>query len=197
MTTNDTSGTGDARRQALHTLDRLVGTWTIDGGSTGTSTYRWYEGDAFLAQDIDLTGEDGQPTRGVEYVGYDPETRTLRSHYFSGTGEILEYTYELSGDTLTGGHVDTIRERHPDVDVAVLHLGGTRVLFHTVTMDGEQGADFLGRLRPASAIPVHHDDYRVMKSPLSAFLTAAERAGLRGLVRPVGRGQTVELGTGY
>ena len=104
MTTDDTSGTGhtgDARRQALHTLDRLVGTWTIDGGSTGTSTYRWYEGDAFLAQDIDLTGEDGQPTRGVEYVGYDPETRTLRSHYFSGTGEILEYTYELSGDTLT------------------------------------------------------------------------------------------------
>ena len=98
MTTNHTA---DARRQALHTLDRLVGTWRIDGGSTGTSVYRWFEGDAFLAQDIDLVGDDGQPTRGVEYVGWDPESQTLRSHYFSGTGEILEYTYDLTGDTLT------------------------------------------------------------------------------------------------
>ena len=98
MTTSDTA---DARRQALHTLDRLVGTWRIDGGSTGTCVYRWFEGDAFLAQDIGLVGDDGQPTRGIEYVGWDPESQTLRSHYFSGTGEILEYTYDLTGDTLT------------------------------------------------------------------------------------------------
>ncbi|HLL63753.1 MAG TPA: hypothetical protein VK401_11930 [Propionibacteriaceae bacterium] len=27
--------------------------------------------------------------------------QTLRSHYFAASGEILEYTYQLDGDTLT------------------------------------------------------------------------------------------------
>ena len=43
---------GDARRTALHTLDRLVGTWATDGDSTGTSRYEWFEGDAFLVQHV-------------------------------------------------------------------------------------------------------------------------------------------------
>ena len=37
--------------------------------------------------------------------------------------------------------------QHPDVDVAVVHLGGTRVLAHTVTMDGPMFG-FLRRVRP-------------------------------------------------
>jgi hypothetical protein len=99
MTTNEP--TADARTAALHTLDRLVGTWSTDGGSSGTVRYAWFEGDAFLVQTIDLVGDDGEQTRGVEYIGWDPGTKTLRSHYFAGSGEILEYTYDLTGDTLT------------------------------------------------------------------------------------------------
>jgi hypothetical protein len=91
----------DARAAALHTLDRLVGTWALEGpGTSGTVRYSWFEGDAFLVQEIDLTGDDGG-TRGVEYIGWDPATRTLRSHFFGSSGEILEYTYDLTGDTLT------------------------------------------------------------------------------------------------
>ena len=91
----------DARRTALHTLDRLVGTWAMDGtGSRGTVRYSWFEGDAFLVQEVDLVA-DGEATRGVEYIGWDPESQTLRSHYFASSGEILEYTYDLTGDTLT------------------------------------------------------------------------------------------------
>ena len=99
-----TGGTApDARRAALHSLDRLVGTWAVDGapGTSGTSRYFWFEGDAFLVQEVDQTTADGEPTRGIEYIGWDPETKTLRSHYFASSGEILEYTYELTGDTLT------------------------------------------------------------------------------------------------
>lgn len=99
MSTNEP--TTDARRAALHTLDRLVGSWAMDGpGSRGTVRYSWFEGDAFLVQTIDLVA-DGEVTRGVEYIGWDPETQTLRSHYFAASGEILEYTYDLTGDTLT------------------------------------------------------------------------------------------------
>jgi hypothetical protein len=90
-----------ARRKAIHTLDRLVGTWAVDGaGSSGTNSYEWYEGDAFLVQTIDMVGSD-ETTRGLEYIGWDPETKTLRSHSFAASGEILEYTCDLTGDTLT------------------------------------------------------------------------------------------------
>ncbi len=87
-----TTFTAPPSTSALHTLDRLVGTWALDGpGSSGTVRYSWFEGDAFLVQHIDLTGDDGD-TRGVEYIGWDPETQTLRSHFFGSSGEILEYT---------------------------------------------------------------------------------------------------------
>jgi L-ascorbate metabolism protein UlaG (beta-lactamase superfamily) len=99
----------------------------------------------------------------------------------------------LSGDTLTGDHLDTIAERHTDIDVAVMHLGGTRVLAHLVTMDAEQGVDFLRRIRPGTAVPVHYDDYGVFRSPLSQFLLRAQQTGQRGLVQMVERGATVEL----
>jgi hypothetical protein len=101
-----TPGTGadqtDARRAALHTLDRLVGGWAVESaGSRGTVRYSWFEGDAFLRQEVDLVAGDGEVTRGVEYIGWDPGSATLRSHYFAGSGEILEYTYDLTGATLT------------------------------------------------------------------------------------------------
>lgn len=91
-----------ARRAALHTLDRLVGAWTVRGdGTGGTVHYEWFENDAFLVQTVDIIGGDGESTHGVEYIGFDPESGLLKSHYFGSTGEILEYTYDLSGDTLT------------------------------------------------------------------------------------------------
>jgi L-ascorbate metabolism protein UlaG (beta-lactamase superfamily) len=119
-----------------------------------------------------------------------PVMGTLLEH--ARDGHVHRRVY-LSGDTLTGDHLDQIAARHPHIDVAVVHLGGTRVLFHTVTMDGEQGVDFLRRVRPGSAIPVHYDDYRVFRSPLQQFEQLARAAHLDHLVRPVGRGETLEF----
>lgn len=89
------------------------------------------------------------------------------------TGSLLEHRavdrtrrVYLSGDTLTGAHLGAIRERHPDIDVAVVHLGGTRVLFSTVTMDADMGVEFLRVVEPTIAVPVHYDDYeRVSMEP--------------------------------
>ncbi len=107
-------------------------------------------------------------------------------------GEIRQRVY-LTGDTLTGGHLDAIHTRHPEVDVAVVHLGGTRVLLHTVTMDAPQGVDFLRRIQPRTAIPVHYDDYPVFRSPLSQFLSAARDAGFGPALRVPARGETLTL----
>jgi L-ascorbate metabolism protein UlaG (beta-lactamase superfamily) len=128
--------------------------------------------------------------RGVMAALLPPVIGFLVEHHVSG---VLRRRIYISGDTLTGDHVGEIVRRHPDIDLAIVHLGGTRVLFHTVTMDAEQGVDFLQRVRPREAVPVHHDDYGVFRSPLSDFLDRASAAQLSTVVRQVPRGGTLRL----
>ncbi|WP_433019542.1 MBL fold metallo-hydrolase [Kribbella sp. CA-294648] len=128
--------------------------------------------------------------RGVMAKLLPPVMGSLLTHRVGG--EVQRRIY-LSGDTLTGDHLDQIRERHPEIDVAVVHLGGTRILFATVTMDGAQGLDFLNRIRPRLAIPVHYDDYRVMRSPLSDFLARVHTSPHPWQVTTMNRGETLPL----
>lgn len=101
----------------------------------------------------------GTLDRSTPVVTTPQAQRRLRQWGFEATG--------LLGK-LTGAHLDTIHERHPDIDVAVVHLGGTRVLFHTVTMDAEQGVDLVRRVDPDTVVPVRYDDYRVSFAPRAA-----------------------------
>jgi L-ascorbate metabolism protein UlaG (beta-lactamase superfamily) len=104
-------------------------------------------------------------------------------------GSLLEFTADAGGSGPMGSHAsmrlyitgDTIiyeglreiPERHPEIDLALLHLGGTRVMGLTVTMDAEQGIEMMQTIEPRLAIPIHYDDYEAFKS---------ERFDLRGLV---------------
>ena len=117
-------------------------------------------------------------------------------------GSLLEYRppsgrpvrVYISGDTLMIDELREIPRRYPEVDVAILHLGGTTLPGGlVVTMDGVQGADLVELVRPATAVPVHYDDYGVFKSPLADFRTELERRGLAPVATYVDRGQTVEL----
>ncbi|GHE73359.1 hypothetical protein GCM10018785_46830 [Streptomyces longispororuber] len=63
-------------------------------------------------------------------------------------------------------------------------------------MDGRQGAELTRRLRPRFALPVHYDDYTVMKSPLSAFHAEMDRRGLGERVIHCGRGQVATIAPG-
>ncbi|MFD7745077.1 MBL fold metallo-hydrolase [Streptomyces sp. NPDC059698] len=109
----------------------------------------------------------------------------------SGPARLRVY---ISGDTLLFDGVDEIARRYPDTDMAVLHLGGTRLPGGlVVTMDGRQGAELARRLGPRHTLPVHYDDYSVMKSPLSAFLDEMDRRGLGERVVHCGRGQVATL----
>jgi L-ascorbate metabolism protein UlaG (beta-lactamase superfamily) len=107
-------------------------------------------------------------------------------------GRLLRRLY-LSGDTLTGPHLTKIASRHPDIDVAVVHLGGERLLGRQVSLDAAGGVELIRTVRAAVAVPVHHDDFAFYRDPLSAFLLAAHEAGLDQRVRTVERGQTVNL----
>ena len=128
----------------------------------------------FLQGDESLTVESLPAVHAYGLLGkiLPPVMGSLLVHRVAGNVRRRVY---LSGDTLAGKHLDEIRERHSDIDTAVVHLGGTRILFWTVTMDANQGVDFLQRIRPRLAVPVHYDDYRVFRSPLSEFLSAVKR----------------------
>jgi L-ascorbate metabolism protein UlaG (beta-lactamase superfamily) len=117
-----------------------------------------------------------------------PVMGSMVEHVVDG---VLSRRVYISGDTLTGAHVDEIARLYPDIDAAVVHLGGTRVLFRTVTMDGPMGADFVRRVRPSVVVPVHHDDYRVFRSPLSDFL--ARDRDYAAEVRAPRHGEVVSL----
>jgi L-ascorbate metabolism protein UlaG (beta-lactamase superfamily) len=100
----------------------------------------------------------------------------------------------ITGDTLYSEELGEIATRFPDIDVAVVHLGGTKLLgLAMVTMDGAQGRSLMELLRPGTAVPIHHDDYTVFTSPASHFIQEMARSGLSTHVRPIERGETVAL----
>ncbi|MEV4891016.1 hypothetical protein AB0K48_16655 [Nonomuraea sp. NPDC055795] len=90
----------------MNTYDRLIGTWKVSGGTTGTITYRWLEGRNFLIQDIAMDSETG-PVLGMEVIGRempfgaDKPGDDVKSRYYGSGGETYDYVYELDGDTLT------------------------------------------------------------------------------------------------
>lgn len=96
----------------------------------------------------------------------------------------------ISGDTLVFDRLHEIPERFPGIDLALLHLGGTRIMGILVTMDADQGVEAFDIIGPKTAIPVHYDDYDVFTSSLEEFLDAAAAAGIRDRIRPLEHGET-------
>ena len=99
----------------------------------------------------------------------------------------------ITGDTLVYDELQAIPRRYPDIDLALLHLGGTRVMGVLVTMDGDQGIRMLRLVQPRTAIPIHYNDYTVFKSPLSDFQQAVRQAGLEQGVHYLAHGETYEF----
>lgn len=107
----------------------------------------------------------------------------------------------VSGDTLFVDELAEIPRRYPSIDTGVFHLGGTTLPFGQspkrglmVTMDAVQGVRAIELIGPATAIPVHFDDYGVFASPLADFVAEATAHHLDSTIRYVERGQTITLG---
>ncbi|MGX1274277.1 MBL fold metallo-hydrolase [Streptomyces phaeoluteigriseus] len=149
-------------------------------------------------QDHVLRGETSQ-IRVTAMPGRHAGNRLLRGMLPPVMGSVLEFgpvrgpvrmRLYISGDTLLFDGLDEIGRRYPDVDLAVLHLGGTLLPGGILlTMDGAQGAELAHRLRPRAVMPVHYGDYTVMRSPLQTFLDEAGRRGLTDRIVHCGHGQ--------
>ena len=101
------------------------------------------------------------------------------------------YRMYISGDTLIYKDLNDIPQRFPGIDLALLHLGGTRILgVFKVTMDGKDGVKLMQIVQPRRAIPIHYDDYDVFKSPLADFAREVKEAGLEPKVSYLAHGAT-------
>jgi len=99
----------------------------------------------------------------------------------------------ITGDTLAIDDLALIPKRYPDIDLMVLHLGGTRIAGVLLTMDADQGMRALRVVQPRHVVPVHFDDYTVFKSPLSAFREALAGAPPVCSVHFLDRGERYEF----
>lgn len=100
----------------------------------------------------------------------------------------------VTADTLLHDGMREIRARYGDIDIALLHLGGARVLGLRLTMDAAQGVALMRIVQPRLAIPIHDDD-TAFTSPLSEFQEAVSEAGLSDRVHYLLRGDTFAFKT--
>jgi L-ascorbate metabolism protein UlaG (beta-lactamase superfamily) len=107
-----------------------------------------------------------------------------------GKGEPT-YRMYISGDTLVYDDLKAIPQRFPGIDLALLHLGGTRILgVFKVTMDGKDGVQMMQIVKPKKTIPIHYNDYDVFRSPLAEFAREVKAAGLEDSVVYLAHGDT-------
>ncbi|NYE37608.1 L-ascorbate metabolism protein UlaG (beta-lactamase superfamily) [Nocardioides cavernae] len=174
-------------RHATRRLDR----WGFDTAALEPwDQHHLAKGSGGREEHLRVTAVPAVHARGLLGRMLPPVMGSVVEHVVDGAVRRSVY---FSGDTLTGDHVDEVRRRFPDIDAAVVHLGGTRVLMRTVTMDAAMGVDFVERCRPSVVVPVHHDDYTVFRSPLSDFVDRATARGLGTRLRCPARGEVVSL----
>ena len=110
---------------------------------------------------------------------------------FGPNPDMPDYRIYISGDTLVYDDIHAIPQRFPNIDLALLHLGGTRILgVLKVTMDGKDGVHMMQVIRPRKTVPIHYSDYDVFKSPLEDFAREVKAAGLERDVVYLAHGET-------
>ena len=147
---------------------RFTNTWSLE---TWESAYI-VKGDSRL-RIISMPGRHGPPLTGImmpEVMGSILEFQT--------SPQREPYRIYISGDTVVFDEIHDIHRQFPDIDLAILHLGGTQVMGITVTMDGQQGQHMAKIIDAPRVIPVHFNDYDIFKSPLSEFTREMEVEGI-------------------
>ena len=143
---------------------------------------------------VRITSMPGQHGPGLVDFALPPVMGSMLD-FENGDGERLLRMY-ITGDTLIHDDLNEIPKRFPNVDLMVIHLGGTRVMGILVTMDDEEGIKMMRIIDPEMTIPVHYNDYDVFKSPLEDFQRAVEKAGLTDRVTYLAHGESYDFTLG-
>jgi L-ascorbate metabolism protein UlaG (beta-lactamase superfamily) len=161
-------------------------------GFTGPIALRCWEATSFVKGPVELTitSLPGKHSPWALGPAIPPVMGSLLD-FTEGDHRLLRVY--ITGDTLMDSRLDEIAARYDDIDLCLLHLGGTRILGILLTMDADQGVQLLRLVHPDLAVPIHYDDYPVFRSPLSHFRHAVDRARLPTTVRYLSRGERLDL----
>ena len=96
----------------------------------------------------------------------------------------------ITGDTMVFDDIKEIPKRYPNVDLALLHLGGTTIMGIMLTMDAKEGLEMFKIINPKKVIPIHYNDYDVFKSPIEDFQAKVKEAGIEDHVFYLKHGET-------
>lgn len=105
-------------------------------------------------------------------------------------GEKRRFRLYISGDTLLHDRLYDIPRWYPDIDLALIHAGGTTLLGTVVTMTGEQAVRAVEIVAPRTAIPIHYNDFSVFLSGLDDFRDAAEKSSTATEFHYISQGDT-------
>ncbi|WP_262700268.1 MULTISPECIES: MBL fold metallo-hydrolase [Streptomyces] len=173
-----------------HASRRLQG---VHGFSRATGLPTWH--DHVLVNDrsqVRITALPGRHAPGRWQRLLPPVMGSLLD--FGAPGAAPRLRVYITGDTLMFPGIHEIARRYPDVHLAVVHLGGTRLPGGLiVTMDALQGAGLVKAVRPERVLPVHYDDYAAFSSPLSAFLEETRQPDFPSEVVHCPRGERVTV----
>lgn len=154
-----------------------IGTW---------ETFTVTKGDVSLK----ITAMPGRHGPGVMAAALPPVMGSLLEFQ---TRQSSLFRVYITGDTLVYDQIKEIPQRYPDIDLALLHLGGTQVLGILLTMDACQGVEMVRLIAPQTAIPIHFNDYTVFKSPLEDFQKAIAAADLNTQMIYLQHGDTYQF----
>jgi L-ascorbate metabolism protein UlaG (beta-lactamase superfamily) len=96
----------------------------------------------------------------------------------------------ITGDTMVFNDIKDISKRFPNVDIALLHLGGTTIMGIMVTMDAKEGVKMFKLVEPKKAIPIHYNDYDVFKSSIEDFKKEITENGLGERIHYLNHGES-------
>jgi L-ascorbate metabolism protein UlaG (beta-lactamase superfamily) len=148
-------------------------------GFTNTQELETWQDISFLKGDNRLTITATPGRHGPLPVSvFLPQVMGTVLNFSTKESNILFRMY-ITGDTRFFGGINEIPKRYPDIDLALLHLGGTTIVGILVTMDSKDGLKMFKAINPKKAIPVHYNDYDVFKSPIEDFLKEIEAIGGR------------------
>ncbi|MGN6524484.1 MAG: MBL fold metallo-hydrolase [Actinomycetes bacterium] len=152
-------------------------------GMSTWSIQRIIRGDAEIA----ITSVPGQHGPGPVAKALPDVMGSVLDLSWAGRRRLRIY---ITGDTLLTSAVAEVAATFSDIDLCLLHLGGTKLGPVLLTMDAEQGVGALRTIQPRRAIPIHYDDYRIFTSPISDFDRLAKENGFGPVVRYLERGET-------
>ncbi|WP_227380572.1 MBL fold metallo-hydrolase [Haladaptatus halobius] len=141
--------------------------------------------------ELDITSMPGRHGPPVVEKAMPPVMGSMLE--FKPEGDNTALQFYITGDTLMYDKLKEIPERYPEIDLALLHLGGTKILGVLLTMDAEQGVEAVELFDADTSIPIHYNDYEVFQSPLSDFKEAIAEAGLEEQVAYLNHGETYQF----